>query len=487
MPPQTFDLAALVSATQSDPARPRPRFAPNSPIEPITGDLVTARRQTRPRQMRDPRARALDPNPGVQRQALRELGATTQQQRMDEHAMTRGAYEVPYAPGQFAEEAGQGVLEMTGLPSIRRSARAGVNGDLQTAAVEGGVGLLGVLGMRGLGGMGGKVRVRAPRAAPELPAPQAPPELPQLAQRRVPDAGAAGGGQRFRSVEVPDHRRQAGVERQYRIPLGDGRPDVDLTVYDDGKVSWNTTGSAPPAAATAAMRGVRDALRYDAQTYRPERYYWETATNSRDKLFQALAEGGGEFGYAAQGAGEVTPSGLRVRTYQRLPDGDTPPPVGNPSRELGPGALPIRPRQPFRQAEVGGSDDLAAAAGMGRRGPEAGPPASEFDESKVFYHGTDREYSDFDAGRSRRGIRGVYLTRSQRSASGFGPIVLSAHTRGKFVPHQRFVAPPSGGGFGGNEAKAQAAGFDGVDDLLSGTRVVFDGRNIRRVPQGPPK
>jgi hypothetical protein len=36
----------------------------------------------------------------------------------------------------------------------------------------------------------------------------------------------------------------------------------------------------------------------------------------------------------------------------------------NPSREIGPNGLPIRPAQPFRQSMVGGSDDLMEAAAL---------------------------------------------------------------------------------------------------------------------------
>lgn len=55
----------------------------------------------------------------------------------------------------------------------------------------------------------------------------------------------------------------------------------------------------------------------------------------------------------------------------RIEEPVTPIPV-NPTREIGAGGLPIRPRQPFRQSLVGGSDDLAEAAARRSAQPDAG-------------------------------------------------------------------------------------------------------------------
>jgi hypothetical protein len=52
---------------------------------------------------------------------------------------------------------------------------------------------------------------------------------------------------------------------------------------------------------------------------------------------------------------------------------EAPPRLPNPAREIGPGGLPIRPRQEFRQSLVGGSGDLAEAASWGRTDAPSAP------------------------------------------------------------------------------------------------------------------
>lgn len=80
----------------------------------------------------------------------------------------------PTGPSQI-EAAGQGLLEMTGLPSIRRSARAFASGDPGLGVVEGAFGLAGVFGMKGMvTGRGGVpvrqelVDITTPNAGPAL-------------------------------------------------------------------------------------------------------------------------------------------------------------------------------------------------------------------------------------------------------------------------------------------------------------------------------
>lgn len=118
-------------------ARPRPRYAPRPAWE--------ANQNIRPR----PRPPALpqlryDERPGREMQA-------------------------PPGPTQI-EQTGQAILETTGLPSIRRSARAFASGDPGTGLAEGAMGALGLAGLATMGPARASVRSAAPmEVAPRLP------------------------------------------------------------------------------------------------------------------------------------------------------------------------------------------------------------------------------------------------------------------------------------------------------------------------------
>lgn len=87
-----------------------------------------------------------------------------------QRSVTRPRAAPAYQPpsNQFAE-AGQYALEQTGLPSVRRSARAFASGDMETGVEEGAMGALGV-GTLLAGGRG----ARAPRPMPDAPPMRAP-------------------------------------------------------------------------------------------------------------------------------------------------------------------------------------------------------------------------------------------------------------------------------------------------------------------------
>ena len=90
-----------------------------------------------------------------------------------------------------------------------------------------------------------------------------------------------------------------------------------------------------------------------------------------------------------------------------------PAPIRPPPREIGANGLPVRPPEPFRNSMRGGSEDLREAArprtqqprpdGGAARGEHdaylEGLRAEGFDVERPFYHGTDRDFSEFDLSR----------------------------------------------------------------------------------------
>lgn len=91
-----------------------------------------------------------------------------------------------------------------------------------------------------------------------------------------------------------------------------------------------------------------------------------------------------------------------------------------PPTEIAPNGMPIRPAQPFRQSLVGGGDDLAEAAGMGRLPTDEASRMARaremgFDPDTPLYHGTDQNIEAFRANDGWYG-NGVYLSRSPQQA-----------------------------------------------------------------------
>jgi hypothetical protein len=106
------------------------------------------------------------PAPAPTREQQRAAYDAAQRDRQRPRAAE--AYQDPR--NQFAEAGGM-ALEATGLPAVRRSARAFASGDPQTGVEEGAMGALS-LATLGVGGRG----ARAPRPAPmRAPMPEAPP------------------------------------------------------------------------------------------------------------------------------------------------------------------------------------------------------------------------------------------------------------------------------------------------------------------------
>lgn len=103
--------------------------------------------------------------------------------------------------------------------------------------------------------------------------------------------------------------------------------------------------------------------------------------------YSAGTEQGGEdlasglMNAGAGGLGVLGMAGLapRSRGALRAPQ-QAPEPMPRltpPPRQIAPNGMPIRPPQPFRQSMVGGSDDLAEAAGLGGQVPGVGSAGGE--------------------------------------------------------------------------------------------------------------
>lgn len=144
------------------------------------GDQGYRPQRPRPRVMRPVEERRFDPNPGVRAQADRQAYDATQRSM----APIRGERAPP--SNQFAEAGGM-ALEMTGLPSVRRSASAFTRGDLREGATEGAMGVLGLAGLATLSPRG------AMRPAPR-PMPQRAPVAASQPPRPMPRALDAGSG-----------------------------------------------------------------------------------------------------------------------------------------------------------------------------------------------------------------------------------------------------------------------------------------------------
>lgn len=175
------------------------------------------------------------------------------------------------------------------------------------------------------------------------------PRFGQAPRPALPDGGAGGGGQvreTFAERPVPEHMREYGWARNYTIPITEGR-EASLIVKRDGTVSWTSAGQLEEADALRVMRGVRDALRHDAQTYRPQRYRWQALNfdgegggQSRESLYNYLAEKiAPSLGYRETTAtalrralGDMGAPGMEARVYERTPGrlngGQTRPPDG---------------------------------------------------------------------------------------------------------------------------------------------------------------
>lgn len=110
-----------------------------------------------PRQMRPADVRGRDQNEGVRRQAFEEV---RRRGLADAATLEDQAWQ---SPRDQVAMTGQSMLEATGLPSARRSARAFASGDVGTGALEAGGAALGVGGMLGLLPRG--VRVARPARA----------------------------------------------------------------------------------------------------------------------------------------------------------------------------------------------------------------------------------------------------------------------------------------------------------------------------------
>lgn len=130
---------------------------------------------------------------------------------------------------------------------------------------------------------------------------------------------------------------------------------------------------------------------------------------------QQLGGGAVEFGLGALGAATIGEFGaVRPRPVPapRAPMPAVPEPMPRmtrPPTEIAPNGMPIRPAQPFRNSLRGGNDDLAEAAGFGRA-PDVGGGrggnayveqlrAEGFNVDLPLYHGTDRDFADFDRAR----------------------------------------------------------------------------------------
>lgn len=127
----------------------------------------------------------------------------------------------------------------------------------------------------------------------------------------------------------------------------------------------------------------------------------------------------------------------RVGPEPRVPQIEpvTPIPV-NPTREIGQNGMPIRPREPFRQSLVGGSDDLREAT-IPRRGDDAGGPrpgssavdAQGFETGRIVYRGLGRPYNAADGGYYQS------FTSSLADAQEYGSHVTAARLRlGRNLP-----------------------------------------------------
>lgn len=210
---------------------------------------------------------AIDPNsmqsvagqvaPTVRREDLRPL-PTRQEQERDYARLQQSPREAPayQAPmNQFADAGNQG-LEMTGLPSVRRSAAAFADNRPREGFEEGAMGALSLatLGVGGRSAMPGRAPMRAPMAEP-VPRPGAlrppvrnpmRPEMPPIEARPAvaPDAVPSSGG----GARVQDGANG----REVVVTAPDGRELRFPLQVVDGEVSF-----AQPPTLPTNLRGQR--------------------------------------------------------------------------------------------------------------------------------------------------------------------------------------------------------------------------------------
>lgn len=318
-------------------------------------------RRPMPREMRPAEERRYDRNPGVAYQAarqLRERGEIEAQQAMQE------AHREPR--NQFAQ-AGRGALEMTGYPAIARSGEAYRRGDNEEAAWE---------GMWGLTGLSGLLAAApALRGGPRVAGAPAEPMPPMTSIYRginhEPDPGRVAllGNRWWHTNPAVASSYAPGARGAHVMTGAIDESSMNLAhIRAPPGTMWRAipVESLPPALRRAFPRSTTHVTSQEvASAAEAAGYDGVTLSGVRDSGFAGAMEGPYPgFGTGDEGRVVVVFNDAAVRS--RFP---TPPP-----REIGPNGMPIRPREPFRQSLQGGSDDLAAAAGMRRpsEAPDAG-------------------------------------------------------------------------------------------------------------------
>lgn len=248
--------------------------------------------------MRQPVIRQQAPPPAApyfRQQALQDLGRGRDLGAMDQR-------------NQIAE-AGRGALEMTGLPSVRRSARAFASGDPREGAAQAGLGALGVAGMATLA-----PRPRMPVRAPVRSAPQPRAQAPDARQVAAPAPQQSVTSDIDGLLHRPFARFEHG-ETAARVNVPNGRGGTDLA-YDfrDSpaltQVFFRPETDGQTFAITMSARGVRadSPMRVKAQAFadamaaienhamrnhartRAYRYIFAGETDAHTRLFRGLAE-----------------------------------------------------------------------------------------------------------------------------------------------------------------------------------------------------
>lgn len=304
---------------------------------------------------------AIDPNsmqsvagqyaPTVRREDLRPLPTRQEQEReyarLQQSPREAPAYQAP--TNQFADAGNQG-LEMTGLPSVRRSAAAFADNRPREGIEQGAMGALSLatLGVGGRSAMPGRAPMRAPMAEP-APRPGAlrppvrnpmRPEMPPIEARPVaPDPGPSSGGsaalrpgeRQWSPVIGPRGARVYSFDvagEQYAVHVSPprtpgGHASVSFTRHRNGSEVLYPPGDTSAGAATSALRRVAEALRSDALQFGESAYGWRAPAGQLDSAYGGLIRRAGlPDGYTSQ------PSFPQIRrSIPNAPDG-SPSPAG---------------------------------------------------------------------------------------------------------------------------------------------------------------
>lgn len=349
MPEQTLaDLMREVGMREDRPRAPRAAVwdvmnAPRPPLPRTRADLQAAQDNQFAQQRLAQQREAF--NPGIDRSLQRD-----------------------HWPGRpsVAVEAGQMMLENTGLPSMQRSGEAFRSGEPLRGAGELGMGLLGVAGTAG------GLMSMAPRAMPRAPTPPARPAS-------VPDGRGAGAGQTLSPVDRVNQSLGQRISIQQALDVSNDEAMRSFVIDGRGRVfrlgdgkhqAWEraineTTGADPYAEmATVSVFGDSTSIRIPDQL--------SPSLEGAVRSFLRRAESGSIIVENSTGRAWDVPAARRMisKASSANPPNGGPLPdpnavtrlPANPSREIGPNGLPIRPREPFRNSLRGGSDDLREAA-----------------------------------------------------------------------------------------------------------------------------